>query len=87
MNTEFQGKARRNKKAFLSDQCTEIEDNNETGKTTDLFRNIRDTKDSPKALSKDQEAGPISGNLHPFHTIVGIILPVISILNYPVYNN
>ena len=87
LNTEFQGKARRNKKAFLSDQCTETEENNEMGKTTDLFRNIRDTKDSPKALSKDQGVGPISGNLHLFHNIAGIILPVISILNYPAYNN
>ena len=87
MNTHFQGKVRRVKKAFLSNQCKEIEENNEMGKTTELFRKIRDTKDSPKALSEDQGVGPISGNLHPFPNIVGIILPVISILNYPVYNN
>ena len=87
MNTDFQGKARRVKKTFLSDQCKEIEENNGMGKTTELFRKIRDTKDSPKALSEDQGVGPISGNLHPFPNIVGIILPVISILNYPVYNN
>jgi len=54
LNTHFQGKVRRVKKAFLSNQCKEIEENNEMGKTTELFRKIRDTKDSPKALSEDQ---------------------------------
>ena len=44
MNTEFQRIARRYKKAFLSDQCKEIKENNRTGKTTDLFKKIRDTK-------------------------------------------
>ena len=44
MNAEFQRKARRNKKAFLSDQCKEIEENNRMGKTRDLFKKIRDTK-------------------------------------------
>ena len=44
MNTEFQRTARRNKKAFLSDQCKEIEENNTMGKTRDLFKKIRDTK-------------------------------------------
>ena len=43
-NTEFQRIARRNKKAFLSDQCKEIEENNRMGKTRDLFKKIRDTK-------------------------------------------
>ena len=41
MNAEFQRKARRNKKAFLSDQCKEIEENNTLGKTKDLFKKIR----------------------------------------------
>ena len=41
---EFQRKARRDKKAFLSDQCKEIERNNRMGKTRDLFKKIRDTK-------------------------------------------
>ena len=41
---EFQRRARRNKKAFLSDQCKEIEENNRMGKTRDLFKKIRDTK-------------------------------------------
>ena len=44
MNAEFQRIARRDKKAFLSDQCKEIEENNRTGKTRELFKKIRDTK-------------------------------------------
>ena len=44
LNAEFQRIARRNKKAFLSDQCKEIEENNRMGKTRDLFTKIRDTK-------------------------------------------
>ena len=44
MNEEFQRKARRDKKAFLSHQCKEIEENNRMGKTSDLFRKIIDTK-------------------------------------------
>ena len=43
-NAEFQRLARRDKKAFLSDQCKEIEENNRMGKTRDLFKKIRDTK-------------------------------------------
>ena len=44
LNAEFQRLARREKKAFLSDQCKEIEENNRMGKTRDLFKKIRDTK-------------------------------------------
>ena len=44
LNAEFQSIARRYKKAFLSDQCKEIEENNRMGKTRDLFKKIRDTK-------------------------------------------
>ena len=44
LNAEFQRIARRDKKAFLSDQCNEIEVNNRMGKTRYLFKNIRDTK-------------------------------------------
>ena len=44
LNAEFQRTARRDKKAFLSDQCKEIEENNGMGNTTDLFKKIRDTK-------------------------------------------
>ena len=44
LNSEFQRIARGDKKAFLSDQCKEIEENNRMGKTRDLFKKIRDTK-------------------------------------------
>ena len=44
MNSGFQRRARRDKKAFLSDQLKEIEENNRMGKTRDLFKKIRDTK-------------------------------------------
>ena len=44
MNAEFQRIAKRDRKAFLSDQCKEIEENNRMGKTRDLFKKIRDTK-------------------------------------------
>ena len=44
LNSEFQRITRRDKKAFLSDQCKEIEENNRMGKTRDLFQKIRDTK-------------------------------------------
>ena len=43
LNAEFQRIARRDKKAFLSDQCKELEENNRMGKTRDLFKKIRDT--------------------------------------------
>ena len=44
LNAEFQRIARRDKKAFLSDQCKEVEENNRMGKTRDLFKKVRDTK-------------------------------------------
>ena len=46
MNAELQRIARRDKKAFLSDQCKEIEENTRMGKTRDLFKKIRDTKET-----------------------------------------
>ena len=46
LNAEFQRIAKRDKKAFISDQCKEIEENNRMGKTRDLFKKIRDTKGS-----------------------------------------
>ena len=46
LNAEFQRTARRDKKAFLSDQCKEIEENNRMGKTRDLFKKIWDTKET-----------------------------------------
>ena len=48
LNAEFQRIARRDEKAFLSDQCKEIEENNRMGKTRDLFKKIRDTKAGQK---------------------------------------
>ena len=57
LNAEFQRRARRDKKAFLSDQCKEIEENNKMGKTRDLFKKIRDTKGTFQAkmgLIKDR---------------------------------
>ena len=44
MNAEFQRRARRDKKVFLSEHCREIEENSRMGKTRDLFKKIRDTK-------------------------------------------
>ena len=46
LNAAFQKRARRDKKAFLSDQCREIEEDNRMGKTRDLFKKIRDTKET-----------------------------------------
>ena len=62
MKAEFQRIARRDKKAFLSDQCKEIEENNRMGMTRDLFKTIRDTKGTFHAkmgLIKEQKwSGP-----------------------------
>ena len=49
LNAEFQRIAKRDKKAFLSEQCEEIEGNNRMGKTSDLFKKIGDTKGSSHA--------------------------------------
>ena len=49
LNAEFRRIARRDKKAFLSDQCKEIEENNRMGKTRDLFKKIKDTKGTFRA--------------------------------------
>ena len=57
LNAEFQRTARRDKKAFLSDQCKETEENNRVGKTRDLFKKIRDIKGTFQAkmgLIKDR---------------------------------
>ena len=59
LNAEFQTTARRDKKAFLSDQCKHIEEKNRMGKTTDLFKKIRDTKGTSHAkmgTMKDRNA-------------------------------
>ena len=57
LNADFQRTAKRDKKAFLSDQCKEIEENNRMGKTRDLFKKIRDTKDTSckDGLNKGQK--------------------------------
>ena len=56
LNAEFRRIARRDKKAFFSDQCKEIEEKNRMGKTTDLFKKIRDTKGTCKdRLDKGQK--------------------------------
>ena len=59
LNAEFQRIARRDKKAFLSDQYKEIEENNKMGKTRDLFKKIRDTKGTfnPKIVSIKDKNG------------------------------
>ena len=61
LNAEFQRIARRDKKAFLSDQCKEIEENNGMGKTRDLFKKIRATKGTFHAKMdtiKSRQYGP-----------------------------
>ena len=61
MNAEFQRIASRDEKAFLSDQCKEIEENNGMGKTRDLFKKIRETKGTFWAkigTLKDRRYGP-----------------------------
>ena len=61
LNAEFQRIARRDKKAFLRDQCKEIEENNRMGKSRDLFKKIRDTKGKFHAKMgtiKDERYGP-----------------------------
>ena len=74
MNEEFQRVARRDKKAFLSDQCKEIEENNRMGKTRDLFKKLRDIKGTfhaKKGKIKDRnymdltEAEDIKKRWHP----------------------
>ena len=64
LNAEFQRIAGRDKKAFLSDQCKEIEENNRMGKTRDLFKKIQDTKGTFHAKMstiKDRNAMDLTG--------------------------
>ena len=63
LNAEFQRTARRDKKAFFSDQCKEIEEKNRMGKTRDLFKKIRDTKEilhAKMGLIKDRNGMDIT---------------------------
>ena len=55
MKSEFQRRARRDKKAFLSDQCKEIEENSRMRKTRDLFKKIRDTKGKINLGTRDDK--------------------------------
>ena len=66
LNAEFQRIARRDKKAFLSYQCREIEENNRMGKTRDLFKKIRDTKGTFWKKSYDQPRQHIKKQRHYF---------------------
>ena len=66
LNAEFQRIERRDKKAFLSEQCKEIEENNRMGKTRDLFKKIRDTKGIFHAIRSDQiSRSVVSDSLRP----------------------
>ena len=58
LDAEFQRIARRDKKAFLSDQCKEIEENNRIGKTRDLFKKVRDTKGTFHSLLEKCKSKP-----------------------------
>ena len=58
LNAEFQRIARRDKKAFLSDQCKETEENNRMGKTRDLFKNTKGTFHAKMGTIKDRMYGP-----------------------------
>ena len=63
LNAEFQRIARRDKQAFLSDQCNEIKENNRMGKTRDLFKKIRDTKGTFHASSVQFSCSVVSDSL------------------------
>ena len=71
MNAEFQRIVRREKKAFLSDECKGIEENNRMGKTRDLFKKIGDTKGTFHAkMGSIKEA---RGSLLPFSFCIGVL--------------
>ena len=67
VNAEFQRTTRRDKKAFLSDQCKEIEENNRMGKTRDLFKKVRDTKGTfhAKSTLESESHSVMSNSLQP----------------------
>ena len=68
LSAEFQRIARRDKKAFFSDQCKEIEENNRMGKTRDLFKKIRDTKGTFHA-----KMGSVKDNKLYLYTICSVL--------------
>ena len=75
LNAEFQRVVRRDKKAFLSDQCKEIEENNRMGKTRDLFKKIRDIKGTFHAKmgtnkgQKETASNTSKYHMHVFHLV------------------
>ena len=88
LNAEFQGTARRDKKAFLSNRCKETEENNRMGKTRDLFKKTRDTKGtfhSKMGITKDRnsmnlnEVARIQGNCTKKGLVTQITTMVISL--------
>ena len=68
MNAEFQRRARRDKKTFISDQCKEIKENKRMGKTRDLFKKIRDTEGTFHA-----QMGSIKDNKLYLYTICSVL--------------
>ena len=62
LNAEFQRRPRRNEKAFLNDQCKEIEENNRMGKTRDLFKKIRDTERLLLNHERRRDSWPLEEN-------------------------
>ena len=77
LNAEFQRITRRDRKAFLNDQCKEIEDNNRMGKTRDLFKKIRDTKGAFHAkMGTLKDRNSMEG-----HMGNKILIPLLSIIS------
>ena len=71
MNAEFQIIARRDKKAFLSDQWKETEENNRMGKTRDLFKKIRDTKGIFPEKAMAPHSSTLAWKIHGRRSLVG----------------
>ena len=71
LNAEFQRIERRNKKAFLRDQCKEIEENNRMGKTRGLFKKMRDTKGTFRRRQWHPTPVLLPGNSHGRRSLVG----------------
>ena len=78
LNADFQRIAKRDKKAFLSDQCKEIEENNRMGKTRDLFKKIRDTKGifyAKMGLIKDRNGMDLTEAVAPHSSTLAWKIP------------
>ena len=71
LNAEFQRIARRDKKAFLSNQCNEIEENDRMGKTRDLFKKIRDTKGTFRRKQWQPTPVLLPGKSHGWKSLAG----------------